>query len=112
MKVEILFEDEVIGTGELNGLDPPMGVAFGPFTPTAAYDPARHAGVIGENDNDLGLGANLTARGPDGMIECAGVGLQDFQESVGEIDVSLLGISEFERYFGDHPAYKEYYGSA
>jgi hypothetical protein len=107
MKVEILSADEVIGVGELQHLDPPMGVAFGPFAPTTAYKRTLHAALIEGNENNLALSANLTVRGPDGAIECAGVGIQD---AVGEIEVSVFGISDFETYFGDHPDYKGYYG--
>ena len=110
MKVEILSGGEVIGVGELDHLDPPMGVAFGPFIPTTAYDRTRHAGIIDGNENDLGLSATLVARGPHGEIECSAVGIQDAQDALGEIEVSVLGISEFETYFGDHPDYKGYYG--
>ena len=110
MKVEILSGDDVIGVAELNRLDPPMGVAFGPFQPTAAYEPSFHAGMIDGNENEAELRSVLGARGPRGMIECAAIGIEDFQEALGEIQVSVMGIAEFESYFGEHPDYKGYYG--
>jgi hypothetical protein len=109
MKVEILSGDEVIGVGELNRLDPPMGVAFGPFHPTPTYKPSIHANVIGGNENDAGFQAVLGARGPRGMIECAAIAIEDFHDAIGEIQVSVMGIVEFKSYFGKHPDYKAYY---
>ena len=112
MKVEILFDGDVIGTGELEHLDPPMGVAFGPFHPSAAYAPSAHAGSINGHENDVGLGATFVVRGPNGVIECSAVGIEDAQDELGEIQLHVICIADFESYFGDHPDYKAYYGLA
>jgi len=37
MKLEVKHNGETIGFSELEGGDPPMGVALGQFVPTAAY---------------------------------------------------------------------------
>jgi hypothetical protein len=43
------------------------------------------------------------------MIECAAIAIEDFHDAIGEIQVSVMGIVEFESYFGKHPDYKAYY---
>jgi hypothetical protein len=110
MKVMILAEAEFIGTSELDRLDPPMGVAVGVFTPTTAYDRSLHAGDIEGKENHLGLGAALSVEGPQGKVECAGVHIADFRGGLGEIEVHVLGISNFEALFGDHPHFRSYHG--
>jgi hypothetical protein len=109
MKVKILAKAEVIGASELDRLDPPMGVAIGAFTPTIAYDRNLHAGDIEGKENQLGSGAALTVEGPQGKVDCAGVHIADFSDSLGEIEVHVLGISNFEALFGDHPHFRSYY---
>ena len=101
MKVEILSGDDVIGVGELNRLDPPMGVASGPFHPTTGYKPAVHARVIDGNENDPGLVAVLAARGSSGMIESEAISIEDAQGALGEMQVSVMGIAGFEGYFSE-----------
>jgi hypothetical protein len=107
---EILADNAVIGTGELNQLDPPMGVAVGPFTPTSFYSPGAHAWQIDGRENDNARKPGLTVRGPCGDIDCIGVSIADFSTDLGEIEVSVLGIAEFERYFADHPHFRSYWG--
>jgi hypothetical protein len=109
MKVEVFAGDTVIGVGELNKLDPPMGGADGPFTPTAHYNPTRHAGEIGGEPNRQ-HDTKLTIRGPKGNIECGAVYLADFKDALGEIELIVSGMSDFKSYFGEHPHYKQYYG--
>ncbi|WP_245443483.1 hypothetical protein [Rhizobium phaseoli] len=53
MKVEILYKGKVIGRSDLQPVDPPMGVAAGPFEATLDYDPLLHAYVIDGDDNDM-----------------------------------------------------------
>lgn len=109
MKVTILAGDEVIGIGELDRLDPPMGVAVGPFTPMPAYNRSLHAGDIEGKQNHLGLGANLSVEGSQGKIDCVGVHIADYSDHLGEIEVHVLGISNFEVLFGDHPHFRSYH---
>jgi hypothetical protein len=103
MNVEIYAGDQLVGVANLIGFDPPMGVALGPFTPAAGYKQSIHAFVIDGEDNTLFLEDSLSARGPSGPIECVGVAIADFQDALGEMEVHLLGITEFDSLFGSHP---------
>jgi hypothetical protein len=110
MRAEILADDKVIGTAELDRLDPPMGVAHGPFTATPAYERAIHAGEVDGQPNEIAADVSLTVRGPQGVLECQGVWIADFQDTLGEIQVSVIGISDYETYFRDYPDYRAYWG--
>jgi len=49
MRVSVYQNQTQVGTAILEHLDPPMGVAFGPFTPTQHYDRHKHANVVEGN---------------------------------------------------------------
>lgn len=100
MKVEILTGEAIIGKGELVHFDRGMGVASGSFAATPRYDSEAHAYQIGARYNPAGEDAGLIARGPEGPIKCAGVAILDAFEDLGERQVSLLGVADFERHFG------------
>jgi hypothetical protein len=110
MKVDVLDGETVIGTGELDKLDPPMGGANGLFTPTAAYNRAHHAADIEGKANEAAANCRLTVRGPQGEIGCVAVLIADFREGLAEIELIVSGISDFETHFGNHPHYRQYYG--
>jgi hypothetical protein len=103
MQVEIFSGDKFVGSAELNSFDPPMGVAIGSFTPTTGYEQSVHAFVIDGVENATFLEDSLRARAPSGSIECVGVAIADFQNSLGEMQVHLLGITKFESLFDKDP---------
>src|SRR5688500_5120961 len=98
----------LIGHSCLEFGDPPMGVAFGKFQPTQAYDNMRKqciAARLNGSQEHLQLSVRsfdeelLTARG--------GVGILDATElSVSEIEVEILGIpySQYQKLFPEHVA--------
>ena len=112
MRVEILSGNMVIGSSVLDRLDPPMGVALGPFEPTQAYVAERHAGEVDGEPNSRPEHADLSVRDPDGgAIEGAGVHICDFQAALGEIEVQvIIPDPAFETYFAAHPHYRAYWG--
>ncbi|UWM73671.1 hypothetical protein N1937_13090 [Rhizobium sp. WSM4643] len=113
MKVEILHKGIVIGHGNLEAADPPMGVAAGLFEATPDYDPRLHPYVIDGDDNEFDKEAPLSARSAEfGMIQCAGVCIEDFHKTMEEIQVVFLGIAypDYGTVFASSPAYKAYYG--
>lgn len=101
MKVDVFHGDRLIGHADLTEVDPAMGVAAGVFEPTLAYCPALHAvtvdGVVQESSR-----WKLSVRSPEfGLINCEGAGIDDASDSLGEIEITLLGIP--------HPAYDAYF---
>jgi len=79
-RFEILYENTVIGTTSFELGDPPMGVAFGKFTPTPAY---RRDDITDNNQ----LSAWVAGR----AIPAEGLGIEGTVES-GEMEVTILGI--------------------
>ena len=66
MQVNVLEGDVLIGAATMEYLHPPMGVAFGPFSPTINYMSASHANVVeGEYVGDKGLILAATAEPHD-----------------------------------------------
>ncbi len=107
MKIDILCEEKIIGHSNLDPIDPPMGVATGRFVPTADYDPRRHAYMIDGDENKLEASAEISARSDDhGMLACAGVAIEDFNETLQERNVTVLGLPypEYETIFGAYSA--------
>lgn len=112
MRVEILCRDVVIGHAELDRLDPPMGVAEGSFVPSRHYDPRLHAYMIDCEENDLTGQEPLAAHSQTwGVIECLGTHVEDFNASLKEMNVSIVGIpsAQYSDMFASHPHYKAYY---
>lgn len=113
MKVDILYEGHVIGHSDLDPVDPPMGVAGGRFVPAPEYVPSSHAAVIDGDDNVSGVRAELSARSDAyGMLACVGVYIEDYEETLQEVNVTVLGIAypDYETVFASHPYFKAYWG--
>ncbi|WP_105375092.1 hypothetical protein [Neorhizobium huautlense] len=112
MEVDIMCEGKVIGHANLDPIDPPMGVAGGRFVPAPEYAPRLHAYVIDGDDNKLGESAELSARSDSyGMLPCAGVAIEDFNETLHEVNVTVLGMPypEYETAFSEHALFKAYW---
>ncbi|QIO52878.1 hypothetical protein HA461_17575 [Rhizobium leguminosarum bv. trifolii] len=102
MKVDILHGQKIIGHADLGPIDPSMGVAGGRFVPTRDYDPRLHAFVTDGEYNDLEGKAQLTACSAEfGVLRCEGVAIEDFNETVQEINTVILGMAypEYETAF-------------
>ena len=94
MRFEVKLRGEVIGFSELEGGDPPMGVAFGRLLPTPAYTSIRPYCI--EHRDYWKLIPELTVQESGGVpIECSGgVQIIDFSPELGEegIQVHVNGI--------------------
>ena len=112
MRVNILCQDAIIGYADLDPIDPPMGVAGGYFVPGSGYKPRLHAYAIDGDDNDLEARPELSARSDQhGTLECQGVVIEDFNETLQEINVTVLGMAypNYESIFGSHALFKAYW---
>ena len=112
MQVEIFRDGKLIGRGNLDAADPPMGVATGPFEPTPDYECEVHAGEIEGTHNPVGANLQYVVKSAEhGIIECQAVFIQDYADALEERLVSLLGITRpsYETLFGEYPAYKDYW---
>ncbi|NEK37913.1 hypothetical protein GR253_27890 [Rhizobium leguminosarum] len=90
-------------------VNPSMGVAGGRFVPTPDYDPRFHAFVIDGDYNDLEGKAQLSACSAEfGVLRCEGLAIEDFNETVQEINIIILGMAypEYETAFASHAPYK------
>jgi hypothetical protein len=98
--------NELVGLSALEGGDPPMGVAFGSFKPSVAYEKIRHECSTNHADQSA---LELTVRTQSGVvISCAGVSILDYSAEADEsfIEVNVLGIAypQYEELFPEHVA--------
>jgi len=104
MSFEVKLGNEIIGHTDLEGGDPPMGVASGRCWPIPAYSSIQ-AHCIAHRDRwvDIpGLTVNLTA-GP--AIECGGtVMIFDYSSELNEIQIEVWYIPYplYEELFPQH----------
>lgn len=112
MQVSVYQDGTVIGTAILEHLDPPMGVAFGPFSPSDQYDRDQHANAI--DGNYVGdRGRLLSVYGDQhGRLETASIAIEDWNDpEIGkELTVWLQDGNEFAALFSTHDDYRAYYG--
>ncbi len=84
---------------------------MGPFEPSDAYDRHAHANVIeGVYVDDKGASLAVVSD-TYGKVNCVGVAIEDFADSLGERSLTVFGISypEYARFFGEYDDYKAYY---
>jgi hypothetical protein len=107
---QILAGSEPIGSSEFEHRDPPMGVAFGRSTPTPAYANVRErvratARVRGRVAAQLSL--ELKVRSKSGVIfdprGCISICDISDEMNPDDIEVEILGFSEFSQYFSVPP---------
>lgn len=101
LPVEIIADDVVIGTAQLAPSDPSMGVAYATFQPGPAYVVDLHARASEKRVLELSP-TPLSARTDAGKkLECAGVDLEDFSETLGDDgrEVWVFGLEGFQTYF-------------
>jgi len=100
----IYSNDVLVGHSSLEFGDPPMGVAFGLFSPSQGYAAIR-AGCIANHSDQTHLA--LTVRtGEQTLIACEGVCIMDCDDGPDSIEVNVLGISHpaYETLFPEHVA--------
>jgi hypothetical protein len=96
MRFEIKLGGEVIGFSELEGGDPPMGVASGRFVPTPAYTSIQTY-CIKHRDHWASIPELMVSVVGGAPIECSG-GIQiiDFSPELGDagIEIHLNGVTK------------------
>lgn len=92
MRFEVRLGNEVVGFSDLEGGDPPMGVAGGKFLPTSAYSSIqRHC--IDHRDHWVPIPGLSVWIASGELIECqGGVVILDYSSEIGEIQVEVSGI--------------------
>ena len=111
MQVSVHHDGNVIGTAILEHLDPPMGVAFGPFSPLAQYARDQHANTIdGEYIADRGQSLSVDAD-PYGRLETASIAIEDWNDpELGkQLTVWFRDGNTFAALFPAHADYRAYY---
>jgi hypothetical protein len=107
MQVEVFQGEMLVGTAVLEHLDPPMGVAFGPFSPSADYVSHAHANVIeGEYVGEKGL--LLAATVDEHGTLAASIAIADWAaaEMGQELTLYFKDGGTFGALFADHPDYR------
>jgi hypothetical protein len=112
VKVDLFAEGLLIGSAELDKLDPPMGCALGDFSPSEHYDPLQHAifrdGEHAASEDLVPISVALT----DGrQIVCLGVTIFDGRPYLDELEADVIGM-ELDAYrdlFSAHPHYISHY---
>lgn len=110
MQVNVFESEVLVGTATLEHLDPPMGVAFGPFSPTLDYAPNAHANVIdGQYVGDKGL---VLAAIADhyGSLD-ASIAIEDWADpEIGkQLTLFFKDGENFAALFAEHSDYRAYY---
>lgn len=111
MQVSVYRDETLVGTAILEHLDPPMGVAFGPFSPGDQYDRDQHANTVeGDYINDRGQSLSVHAD-QHGRLNTASIAIQDWVDSkLGkELTVWFKDGRNFAALFSAHDDYRAYY---
>ena len=111
MQVSVHEGEMLVGTAVLEHLDPPMGMAFGPFLPSDRYNRDRHANTVeGEYVGDRGqsLAAIVVQHG---TLETASIAIEDWSSPGLGMQLTLFfkDGENFAALFAEHPDYKAYY---
>jgi len=111
MQVRVYQNGIAIGTAILEHLDPPMGVAFGPFSPSDHYDRDKHANTI-ERDHVDDKGRSLSVDADQhGTLKTASIAIEDWNDpEIGkQLTVWFQDGDDFKLLFSTHGDYKAYY---
>ena len=113
-RFEVLANDVVIGHSDLEGGDPPMGVASGLFFPTPEYSSVQPALLKADGRSTEGMVLSVRVRGGTDIPAQGGVLIEDYSAEIGSgvtaIEVSVLGVPYplYQQLFPAHVvAYKQ-----
>ena len=98
-------------TAVLEHLDPPMGVAFGPFASSDAYDRDRYANTVeGIYIDDKGKSLSVRAD-QHGALKTASIAIEDWADpTIGkQLTVWFENGDDFAALFSTHDDYRAYY---
>ena len=118
MRFQIFSGDTIIGSSDLDRLDPPMGIASGDFLPSENYHMVQPVfqlyaeATVNQASQELGLfeqyyrerdNLSLTIRLASGeIVPVQVVHIQDFSVEFGEMEVTIATIPDtptFGQYF-------------
>jgi hypothetical protein len=108
MQVRVYRDETLIGTAMMEGLDPSMGVAYGPFSPAGQYDREQHANVIeGDYIGDRGQALSVYAD-QHGRLVAVKIAILDWADpDVGkELELLFQDSCEFTAVFSTHSLYR------
>lgn len=106
MKFEVRLNGETIGFSELEGGDPPMGVAFGQFIPTAAYKSLQQY-CVERGISGLAIPGLIVHTHSGSSTECGG-GIQiiDLSPELGppgiQIHLNAIPYPQYGELFPEH----------
>ncbi|PJI87108.1 hypothetical protein DAH55_08320 [Sphingomonas koreensis] len=112
MHVKIFERGILVGSATLKNLDPPMGVAFGPFLPTPDYARDAHANVVeGQYVGDRGL-VLVAIADQRGALD-ASIAIEDWAdvEFGAQLTLFFRDGENFAALFAQHPDYMAYFTS-
>lgn len=110
MQVSVYEGEMLVGVANLEHLDPPMGVAFGPLSPTGDYASDTHANVV-EGEYVADRGQCLVAFADQHGSLAASVAIEDWAapEIGKQLTLFFRDGEDFAALFADHPDYRAYY---
>jgi len=111
MHVSVHQDQALIGIATVEHLDPPMGVAFGPFTPTERYERDRHANTVeGSYVDDKGQSLSVCSD-QHGLLKTASIAIEDWADpEIGKhLTVWFNDSRDFAAIFSTHVDFKAYY---
>jgi hypothetical protein len=111
MQVSVYQDETLLGAAILEHLDPPMGVAFGPFVPSDHYDRDKHANAVegkyvGDNGQSLSVRANQHE-----ALKTVSVTIEYWADAAieNQLTVWFQDGRDFAALFSTHNDYKAYY---
>ena len=110
MQVSVHEGPTLVGTATIEHLDPPMGVAFGPFVPSGHYSRDRHANVNdGEFVDDRGKVLSASAD-QYGVLRTSTIAIEDWANPLYmELTLFFSDGNDFAEVFSTHADYIAYY---
>lgn len=105
MDFDILAGGHVIGRASIDRFERASGTAIGQFTPTASYDPDRHAANVAGEPRPLTSRLSLEVRAVIGeSLTALDICIFDYRSTLGRdtIEIYIIGIPAvmFDEYFG------------
>lgn len=106
MTFYVFANDELIGTTQLGGGDPPMGIVFDVMTPNEAYQKYRNLFICQDYCAIEKLNLFVTTDIGERLAPCSGIGIVDYSEEAEEnmIQVNIFGLDTgvYRKYFSHH----------
>jgi hypothetical protein len=111
MQISVYESEILVGTAVIEHLDPPMGVAFGPFSPSDDYDRNTHANTVeGEYVGDRGRSlAAIIMEHHTPTVATIAIGDWSTSNLGMELTLFFKDGENFAALFAAHADYRAYY---